>query len=94
MKLKDKRIIVTGANQGLGSAISRQFDEWGLSEAEAEIGLFLLKGLSLQEVADLRRTSERTAREQARAVYRKSGLAGRNELAAYVLEDLLPPRAG
>lgn len=79
--------------QGLGSAISRQFEEWGLSEAEAEIGLFLLKGLSLQEVADLRRTSERTVREQARAVYRKSGLAGRNELAAYFLEDLLPPRA-
>ncbi|MFN4024955.1 MAG: helix-turn-helix transcriptional regulator [Hyphomonas sp.] len=78
--------------QGLGAAIAGQFATWGLSEAEAEIGLLLLKGLSLQEVADLRKTSERTVREQARSVYRKSGLSGRNELAAYFLEDLLPPQ--
>jgi DNA-binding CsgD family transcriptional regulator len=78
--------------QGLGAAIARQFGDWGLSEAEAEIGLLLLKGLSLQEIADLRMTSERTVREQARSVYRKSGLSGRNELAAYFLEDLLPPQ--
>lgn len=78
--------------QGLGAAISGQFATWGLSEAESEIGLLLLKGLSLQEVADLRKTSERTVREQARSVYRKSGLAGRNELAAFFLEDLLPPQ--
>lgn len=77
--------------QGLGAAIQRQFSAWGLSEAEAEIGLLLLKGLSLQEIADMRSTSERTVREQARAVYRKSGLSGRNALAAYFLEDLLPP---
>ncbi|MDP1554712.1 MAG: LuxR C-terminal-related transcriptional regulator [Hyphomonas sp.] len=78
--------------QGLGEAISRQFGAWGLSDAEAEIGLLLLKGLSFQEVADVRKTSERTVREQARSVYRKSGLAGRSELAAYFLEDLLPPQ--
>lgn len=77
--------------QGVGAAIIRQFTDWGLSDAEAEIGLLLLKGLSLQDIADLRQTSERTVREQARAVYRKSGLAGRNELAAFFLEDLLPP---
>lgn len=77
--------------QGVGSAIVAQFAGWGLSDAEAEIGLLLLKGLSLQDIADMRQTSERTVREQARAIYRKSGLAGRNELAAYFLEDLLPP---
>jgi DNA-binding CsgD family transcriptional regulator len=76
--------------QGLGIAIARQFASWGLSEAESDIGLLLLKGLSLREIADLRETSERTVREQARAVYRKSSLAGRNALSAYFLEDLLP----
>ncbi|MCB9961031.1 MAG: hypothetical protein H6846_02765 [Hyphomonas sp.] len=76
--------------QGLGVAIARQFSAWGLSDAETDVGLLLLKGLSLQEIADLRETSERTVREQARAVYRKSGLAGRNALSAYFLEDLLP----
>ena len=39
----------------------------------------------------MRQTSERTIREQARALYRKSGLSGRAELSAYFLEDLLLP---
>jgi len=78
--------------RGLGAAIDRQFDRWGLSPAEREVGLLLLKGLSLKEAAEARQTSERTVRQQALAVYRKAGLAGRAELAAFFLEDLLLPR--
>lgn len=77
--------------QGLGAAIHKQFDCWRLTKAEAEIGLFILKGLSHKEIAQVRQTSERTIREQARALYRKSGLSGRAELSAYFLEDLLLP---
>lgn len=77
------------AARGLTQAIDRQFERWGLSGAEREIGLLLLKGLSLKEVADVRGTSERTVRQQAQQLYRKGGLAGRTELAAYFLEDLL-----
>lgn len=80
--------------QGLGAAIDRQFDRWGLSPAEREVGLLLLKGLALKDVASARKTSERTVRQQALAVYRKAGLAGRAELAAFFLEDLLLPREG
>lgn len=79
--------------RGLGAAIQSQFAQWGLTEAEGEIGLFLLKGLSHKEIAEYRRTSERTVREQARALYRKSGLAGRNELSAFFLEELVPAEA-
>ena len=70
-------------------AIDRQFDRWELTPAEREVGLLLLKGLSLREIAEVRGTSERTTREQARNVYRKGGLAGRAELSAFFLEDLL-----
>ena len=35
--------------------------------------------------------SERTVRQHAVSVYRKSGLAGRAELSAFFLEDLLLP---
>lgn len=77
--------------QGLGSAIDQQFRRWSLTKAEAEVGLLLLKGLSHKEIADVRRTSERTIREQARALYRKSGLSGRASLSAFFLEDLLLP---
>lgn len=78
---------------GLGAAIERQFDRWGLSGAEAEVGLLLLKGLGHKQIAAMRNTSERTVREQARSVYRKAGLPGRSALAAFFLEDLLLPGA-
>jgi DNA-binding CsgD family transcriptional regulator len=80
--------------KGLGEAIDRQFDRWQLSPAEREVALLLLKGLSHKDVADTRSTSERTVRQQALSVYRKAGLAGRAELAAFFLEDLLLPTAG
>jgi DNA-binding CsgD family transcriptional regulator len=76
---------------GLGAAIERQFERWQLTNAEAEVGLFLLKGLSHKEIAGIRQTSERTVREQSRALYRKSGLSGRSSLSAFFLEDLLLP---
>lgn len=75
----------------LSEAIQEQFEIWQLSKAEAEIALLLLKGLSLKEIAAVRTTGERTVREQARAIYRKAGLAGRSELSAFFLEDLLLP---
>ena len=77
--------------RGLAEDIDRQFERWGLSPAEREVGLLLLKGLSLKEAAEVRSTSERTVRQQALAVYRKAGLAGRAELSAFFLEDLLLP---
>jgi DNA-binding CsgD family transcriptional regulator len=77
----------------LALAIRRQFDDWSLTPAEADIAGLILKGASLREIAALRRTSEATIRQQAQSVYRKSGLGGRRELAAYFLEALLERRA-
>jgi DNA-binding CsgD family transcriptional regulator len=77
--------------RGLGQAIDQQFARWTLTAAEREVALLMLKGLSHKEVAALRETSERTVRQQALSVYRKSGLGGRTELAAFFLEDLLLP---
>jgi DNA-binding CsgD family transcriptional regulator len=77
--------------KGLGAALDRQFERWALSPAEKEVALLLLKGLSHKEIADVRSITEATARQQARAVYKKAGLSGRNDLAAFFLEDLLLP---
>jgi DNA-binding CsgD family transcriptional regulator len=77
--------------KGLGAALERQFERWALSPAEKEVALLLLKGLSHKEIAEVRSITEATARQQARAVYKKAGLSGRNDLAAFFLEDLLLP---
>ncbi|HET6437410.1 MAG TPA: LuxR C-terminal-related transcriptional regulator [Anaeromyxobacter sp.] len=75
--------------RGLAEAIDRQLTRWALSPAEREVVLLLLKGLSHKEIGAIRECSERTIRHQARVAYKKAGLAGRVELAAFFLEDLL-----
>ncbi|MGD8375711.1 MAG: helix-turn-helix domain-containing protein [Acidobacteriota bacterium] len=77
--------------QGLGEAIDGQLKRWRLTEAERETAVMLLKGYSHKEIAALSGRSERTVRQHAVAVYRKSGLSGRAELSAFFLEDLLLP---
>lgn len=80
--------------RGLGEEIDAQLRRWQLTPAEREIALLLLKGYGHKEIAALLERSERTVRQHAVAVYRKSNLSGRAELAAFFLEDLLlPPEA-
>jgi DNA-binding CsgD family transcriptional regulator len=79
---------------GLSKAIDQQLTKWNLSVAEKEVAFLLLKGMSLKEVAQIRNTTEKTARVQSMAIYAKAGLAGRSELSAFFLEDLLLPNHG
>jgi len=81
--------VVVSARQQLGKAISDQYERWNLTTSEREIGLMLLKGYSLKEIAILRGTAEKTIRQQASAIYQKAGVSGRHAFAAWFLEDLL-----
>jgi DNA-binding NarL/FixJ family response regulator len=79
---------------GLSRAMADQFAAWQLSAGESDVATLLIKGLSHREIARLRNSTEATVRQQATAIYRKSGLNSRAELAAFFLEDLLAPQAG
>lgn len=79
------------ATAALSEAIAARLHGWGLTPAERDVARLLLLGLSHKDIASARETSERTARDQAQAVYRKAGVEGRAELSAFFLEDLLPP---
>ncbi|MCZ8206489.1 LuxR C-terminal-related transcriptional regulator [Gemmatimonas sp.] len=78
---------------GFGLAIDRQFTTWQLTRAEREVALLLLKGLGHKQVAASLGRSERTVRQQAVEAYRKAGVQGRSELAAFFLADLALPGA-
>lgn len=86
------RASAQAALAGLGVAIDRQFAAWKLTPTEREVALLLLKGYGHKQIAGSTQRSERTVRQHAVAVYQKSGLAGRAELSAFFLEDLLLPR--
>jgi len=69
--------------------IQQQFNDWGLSQSEQEVAMLMLKGMNFQEIATIRETKEKTARQQASSIYAKSGLQGRHELSAWFIEDFL-----
>jgi DNA-binding CsgD family transcriptional regulator len=80
--------------EGLGRAVAEQLGRWGLTPAEREVALLLLKGHGHKQIAGATGRSERTVRQHAVAAYRKAGVGGRAELAAFFLADLeLPPPA-
>ncbi|MFT7059805.1 MAG: DNA-binding CsgD family transcriptional regulator [Pseudorhodobacter sp.] len=69
--------------------LQERFVEWGLTPAEKDVALFSIKGLSLQEIAKLRNTSEGTVKAQTNAIYRKAGVSGRPQLLSLFIEDLI-----
>lgn len=83
------RAMVGLASGEFIKVVDTKFDDWELSESEREIAFLLIKGLSIQEMANVRETKPGTIKSQGNAIYRKAGVKGRNELVAYFVEDLL-----
>jgi DNA-binding CsgD family transcriptional regulator len=79
---------VLEARKRFSEMVTQQFDEWGLTGSEKEVGWLLLKGLSLREIAVIRSTLEKTVRQQASAIYHKADLPGRHAFSAWFLEEL------
>jgi DNA-binding CsgD family transcriptional regulator len=68
------------------SVVDARFAGWALTPAEQEVAWLLIKGVSFKDIGAARRTSPRTARDQAGAIYRKARVSGRPELAALLLD--------
>jgi len=83
-----KRYVLE-ARKKLGNVVTQQFSEWALTGSEIEVGWLLLKGLSLKEIAIVRSTQEKTVRQQASSIYKKSGVSGRHAFSAWFVEDIL-----
>ncbi|WGZ93924.1 MAG: helix-turn-helix transcriptional regulator [Candidatus Thiothrix putei] len=77
------------ASRQYSEVIQEQLITWDFTPSEKEIAMLLLKGLSFDEIASVRDSREKTVRQQATAIYRKSGLNGRHEFAAWFFEDFL-----
>lgn len=86
---QDWKLKSQESSHELGRLIDGQFAIWRLSESERDVALLLIKGFSMKEIADFRQTHEKTVRQQSTSIYKKSGLSGRQELAAFFLEDML-----
>jgi DNA-binding CsgD family transcriptional regulator len=73
--------------------LEERFAEWNLTPAERDVALFAIKGLSTQEIATMRSTSEGTVKAQTNAIYRKAGVSGRPQLLSLFIDDLMEDSA-
>ena len=87
--LSESREKLKAAGRQYQEVIQKQFEEWQFTPSEKEVASLLLKGLSFEEISSVRDTKEKTVRQQATCIYRKSGLNGRHEFAAWFFEDFL-----
>ena len=72
--------------------LNEQFDRWELSEAERDVALLTVKGLSVREIADMRNTSEGTIKSQNNSIYKKANVRTRTQLVGTLIDELLVER--
>jgi DNA-binding CsgD family transcriptional regulator len=72
--------------------INAHFDDWKLTAAERDIAAFMIKGMSISEIAGLRGSAEGTIKAHLNSIYRKSETAGRSDLLSFIIEDIIGER--
>ena len=69
--------------------VHKRFNKWDLTDAEKDIALFMLRGLSNSEIADLRKVAVGTVRVQSHRVLQKAGASSRTELMSIFMEEFM-----
>ncbi len=85
-RVEEQLRVVSGEFQKM---LEENFDGWGLSPSERDVAYFAIKGMSNNEIAELRGTSEGTVKAQMNAVYKKAAVESRTQLLGYFIEELL-----
>ncbi|MCD1627383.1 helix-turn-helix transcriptional regulator [Seohaeicola saemankumensis] len=71
------------------TVIARHAPKWGLSQSEADVAIFVAKGFSNNEIAEMRGSALATVKSQLGSIYQKSGLENRYQLIAFVTDEIV-----
>jgi len=80
---------VTAYQRGADALLYGKFAEVSLTNAEQEVVLFMLKGLSPSEIAEVRGTAVGTVKTQTTSIFRKLNVKSRVELMSVLLHEVL-----
>lgn len=80
---------VSVAQAAVHDVIEAKFADWRLTRSEWDIAGFLVKGLTITEIAAMRGSAEGTVKSHLNAIYRKAGVSGRSELLSVILDELM-----
>lgn len=93
-RIRQAETAMSIASGALFDLIEARFREWGLTPSEAEVAMFMLKGLDIADIARARGAAQGTVRAQMTKVYAKAGVSGRGQLTSLFIEDLLVDPSG
>lgn len=85
---KEKLTPSLGEPAAKETVILRNAAEWGLSQAEADVAIFAVKGFSNSEIAAMRGCAVTTVKTQLGRIYQKSGFESRYQLIAFVTDEV------
>jgi DNA-binding CsgD family transcriptional regulator len=88
-QIRSQEQALAVAAGALHDVVQAQFEAWGLTAAERDVGMLALKGLDVGDIAALRGAASGTVRAQLSRVYTKAGVTGRAQFVALFVEDLL-----
>jgi DNA-binding NarL/FixJ family response regulator len=60
-----------------------------LTPSEADVANFLVKGLGIAEIAQMRGSAEGTIKSHLNSIYRKSGTHNRGEVLSLIIDSLM-----
>lgn len=71
-----------------------KFDDWGLTAAERDVTLLIVRGLSVAEIAEARNTAPGTIKAQSTSIFRKIGVGSKTELMSVIIDEFLDTKPG
>jgi len=77
----------------LHAVMQARFTDWGLTAAESDVAVLILKGMTGAEISQARETAPGTVRAQTSAIFKKSGVTARAEFLALFLDEFLGAEA-
>jgi DNA-binding CsgD family transcriptional regulator len=94
LRMSERRIgrldsQIRAATANYQTHLEVMFRQWSLSASERSIAILAMKGFSNAEIASLRKISVPTVKTHMKAVFRKTGLDNRQQLIAFLVEEVL-----
>lgn len=89
LRHKEIERLLRSAQGEFFEMLNLQFDRWGLSEAERDVALLTVKGMTVDEIAALRGTSSGTIKSQNNSIYKKAKVKNRTQLLGSLIDELL-----
>ncbi len=96
MEMRRSQAETNRANAALSAAsgafarlIEAYFERWKLTPAEADVALFVIKGMDVADIASLRGSASGTVRAQLANIYAKAEVSSRSQVVCLFIDDLL-----